>query len=528
MGTAHTMLAIARAAVLERVRSQSFLVTMAITVLSAWHLVPAAGSTRAPMHFGDARALNTAAGIGATVACMCVLWLVLIGFYLVSSAVRRDEDTGVGQIIATTQVGKATYLLGKTLANFAVLLAILGAVCATLAAVLAVKGEGGSFDLAALWLPMLVLVPPPLAVVAALAVASEVLLPRWRGLVNVGYFFLWTFMLVASMELTKRTPIHTAIGQVADVFAIREVVNDMEDDLITVKPDHRRGQMAINFPFSENVGRTFVFHGFDRPFPLWAYRWTWVGISALLVGAAAGPFQRFDPSRRGSPAGADSSRAVGSSPGRHRLRLSIPNLSTNSPFLTLLQSELRLLLLGHSGWWWLVTGGLFVACVAAPLDAAHRYVLPGLWLWQVLLLSKLGSREVEARTTEIVFAAPRPLLRQLPASLAAGVALLLGLGLPVLVRELAAGRPAGALGVVAGALFLPALALALGTWTNGGKAFELLLTILWYGSMNDAPPLDFTGALAPTAGPGMAFAYLALGGAFAFLAVPGRVKQLRL
>jgi len=437
MGTVRTTLAIARAAVLERVRSQSFLVTMAITVLSAWHLVPPAGSSRAPMHFGDARALNTAAGIGATVACMCILWLVLIGFYLVSSAVRRDEDTGVGQIIATTQVGKATYLLGKTLANFAVLLAILGAVCVTLAAVLALKREGGPFDIVALWLPMLVLVPPPLALVAGLAVASEVLLPRWRGLVNVGYFFLWTFMLVASMELTKRVPLHTPAGQVMDAFAIREVVNDMEGDLIAVEPDHKRGQIAINFPFSEKVARTFVFHGFDDALPLWAYRWTWVGLSALLVAAAAVPFQRFDPSGRGAPAGPDSSPVVGATARRRRLHLSIPMLRTGSPFLTLLQSELRLLLLGHSRWWWLMAAGLFAACVAAPLDIAHRYVLPGLWLWQVLLLSKLGSREVEARTTEIVFAAPRPLLRQLPASLAAGVALLLGLGLPVLLRELA-------------------------------------------------------------------------------------------
>ncbi len=528
MGTARTTLAIARAALLERLRSHSFLVMMALTALSAWHLVPPAGSTRAPMHFGDARVLNTAAGIGATVACMSILWLVLIGFYLVNSSIRRDEDTGVGQIIATTQVGKVTYLLGKTLANFAVLLSILGAVCVTLAVVLAVKGEGGSFDLAALWLPMLALVPPPLAIVAALAVASEVLLPRWRGVVNIGFFFLWTFLLIASMELTKRIPIHTPIGQVGDVFAIREVVDAMENDLIAVKPDHRRGQIAINFPFSENVVRTFVFHGFDRPFPLWAYRWIWVGFSALLVAAVAAPFRRFDPSGRGAPAGTDSSPAVGATAGRRRLHLSIPRLATGSAFLTLLQSELRLLLLGHSRWWWLVTGGLFVACIAAPLDVAHRYILPGLWLWQVLLLSKLGSREVEARTTEIVFAAPRPLLRQLPVSLAAGVALLLCLGLPVLLRELAVGHPAGAFGVVAGAIFLPALALALGTWTNGGKAFELLLTILWYGSMNDAPPLDFAGALAPTAGTATALVYLGLGGAFAILAVPGRIKQFRL
>jgi hypothetical protein len=526
MRAASTVLAIARADLKQRVRTHAFLVTLAVTVLSAWQLVPAAGSMRAPMHFGPVRALNTPAGIGASVACMCILWLCLIGFYLTSSTIKRDEDTGVGQIIATTRVGKVTYLLGKALSNFAVLLAVLGTVCLTLVAVLAVKGEGASFDLVALWLPMLALVPPPLALIAALALLSEVLLPRWRGLVNVGFFFLWALLIVGAMELFKGVPLHTPAGQAGDLFAMREVLDSMEDDLVAAEPGHRRGELQINFPLSEQVERTFVFRGFRDVFPLWLYRWAWVGVAALLVAAAAVPFRRFDPSsRRVREVREVASGAEGSRP-KNRWRPEIPAISTRSPLLTLVQSELRLLLLGHSRWWWLVTAGLCVASVAAPLDVAHRYILPGLWFWQVLLLSKLGSREVQSRTTEIVFVAPRPLARQLPASLAAGVALLLGLGLPVLLREVLAGRPAGALGVVAGAVFLPALALVLGTWTNGGKAFELLLTVLWYGAMNDAPPLDFTGALAPAAGSATALAYLALGCVFAVLAVPGRLKQL--
>lgn len=527
MGAAGTIFAIARAAVLQRVRSHSFLVTMVITVLSTWQLVPPAGATRAPMHFGAVRALNTPAGIGACVACMCTLWLALIGFYLVSSAIKRDEDTGVGQIIATTRVGKVAYLLGKALSNLAVLLSVLAAACVTVVAVLAVKGEGGSFDLVELLLPMLVLVPPPLAVVSALAVGAEVLLPRWRGLVNVAYFFVWCLVFVAAMELTKGIPLRTPAGQLGDLFAVREVMGSMEDDLVAQLPDHRRGQLQINFPFSDRVDRTFIFHGFRDTFPLWAYRWIWFGVAGLLVAAAALPFRRFDPSGRRGGAGGETTAGVGASAPRRGSRLSLPMLRTDSPLVTLLQGELRLLLLGHSRWWWLVTVGLWVASAAAPLDVAHQYLLPCLWFWQVLLLSKLGSREVEARTTELVFAAPSPLARQLPAALAAGAVLLAGLGLPVLLRELVAGRVAAGLGVVAGAVFLPALALALGTWTNGSKAYELLLTILWYGSMNSAPALDYAGAQAGVLGFTTPLAFLALGGLLAAVAIPGRLKQLR-
>jgi hypothetical protein len=528
MESLRTILAIARADLLQRVRSYAFLVIMAVTVLSAWQLVPPAGSTRAPMHFGPVRPLNTAAGIGATVACMCILWIALIGFYLVSSAIKRDADTGVGQIIATTKVGKATYLLGKWLANFAVLLAIPGAVCVTLVVVLLVKGEGGHFDLLQLWLPMLVLVPPPLALVAALAVVGEVLLPRWRGAVNILYFFLWTFLMIASMELAKGIPLRTPAGQISDLFAMRTVTSAMEDDLLALRPDHRRGQVAINFPFSDKIDGTFAFHGFDHPFPLFWSRWIWLALAALLVSAVAVPFRRFDPVDRNTRVGERARTATpGAARARTAWRLAIPAFPTRSAFLTLLQSELRLMLLGRSAWWWLVTAGLLVASATAPLAAAHRYILPGLWFWHVLVLSRLGSKETAARTTEIVFSAPRPLVRQLPAALAAGWVLTLALGLPVLLRELLVANVSGCVGVVAGALFLPAAAFALGTWTNGSKLFEVAFTVLWYGAMNDAPPLDFSGASAGAQGPGIVVSYLLLALACVALAVPGRLKQLR-
>jgi hypothetical protein len=45
------------------------------------------------------------------------------------------------------------------------------------------------------------------------------------------------------------------------------------------------------------------------------------------------------------------------------------------------------------------------------------------------------------------------------------------------------------------ALFIPALALAAGVWTGGGKLFEVLYLLLWYiGPMNRTPFLDFIGA----------------------------------
>jgi len=50
------------------------------------------------------------------------------------------------------------------------------------------------------------------------------------------------------------------------------------------------------------------------------------------------------------------------------------------------------------------------------------------------------------------------------------------------------------LGWLAGALFIPSLALALGVWAKSSRPFEGLFTALWYsGPLNRVPGLDFTG-----------------------------------
>jgi hypothetical protein len=76
-----------------------------------------------------------------------------------------------------------------------------------------------------------------------------------------------------------------------------------------------------------------------------------------------------------------------------------------------------------------------------------------------------------------------------------------GLGLSLL----AAGDFAGLGAWLAGALFIPSLALALGVCTGGKKAFEALYTAWWYiGPLHHAPGIDFMGSTPASSSP---FAY---------------------
>ena len=81
---------------------------------------------------------------------------------------------------------------------------------------------------------------------------------------------------------------------------------------------------------------------------------------------------------------------------------------------------------------------------------------------------------------------------------------------------------------LAGALFLPSFALALGIWSGSSKPYEGLLTALWYiGPMNRTPGLDFTGAANGPITLRYSVIYLALSAALLTLAFFGRARQLR-
>ena len=90
-------------------------------------------------------------------------------------------------------------------------------------------------------------------------------------------------------------------------------------------------------------------------------------------------------------------------------------------------------------------------------------------------------------------------------------------------RCLAAGSFGAFLGWLAGAFFVPALALACGAWSHGSKLFEALYVVLWYlGPMQPVPALDFMGASDLTIAAGIPVYYAAAAAACLAAGIAGR------
>jgi hypothetical protein len=522
-----------RADFLERTRRYSFLLVLGLTVWAGYLFVPPAGASYSAMALGDYRGVYNSAWVGTMVAIMTSLFLTLAGFYLAKDAVERDERTGVGQIIATTPLSKVLYVLGKALSNFAVL-ATMAAILALVAlAMQLIRAEDVRIDLWALWSPFVFVALPPLAVVAAAAVVFEAVRFLRGGLGNISYFFVWVTVVAAGAILPSQGEAGPA--PINDLFGINLPLADMAAAAMAAYPAYD-GAVTVGFAVSDGgptTVRTFAWDGMAWAPAQAAGRLLWVGAGVGLALLSALFFNRFDttayrPASAKQAAGeAEPARAPAPAARASSSREAVFRLSALPParfsVLALVRAEVRLLLKGQPWWWHAGAAGLIVAGLVALPATARQIILPLAWAWPVLIWSGLGGREARHATGAMVFSAARPLSRQLPAAWLAGVVVAAVAGSGVLITLARSADVNGLLAWAAGALFIPALALALGAWSGSSKLFEVLYVAWWYsGPLDGVAGLDFMGARQTGLWP----AYLALALGLLAAAFAARWRQV--
>jgi hypothetical protein len=151
-------------------------------------------------------------------------------------------------------------------------------------------------------------------------------------------------------------------------------------------------------------------------------------------------------------------------------------------------------------------------------------VLLAAWIWPVLVWSQMGCRESRHATQSLIFSAERVVYRQLAALWMAGVLVALMTGAGTGARLLIGSDGYALAAWLAGALFIPSLALALGVWSGSSKLFEAIYTVWWYvGPLHQSPSLDFVGGSRASSSPGL---YLSLTAVLLLASCLGRRRQV--
>jgi hypothetical protein len=507
VNSARVLWHLVKADFLTRVRRTSFLVTLGFAVFLGYQVF----AGHIVMQLDDYRGVYNSAWVGALMGAVTSSFLTLVGFYIVKGSIERDEATRVGQILAATPMSKGFYTVAKAAGNFAVLAAMVAVMGAAAVGMQLLRGEDRMLQVWTLLSPLLLYALPAMAFVAGMAVLFETLPVLRGGVGNVVWFFLWTALIVAGVGPAVQGGAQRPADAFRDFSGLPSLFGQMRGALVAVDPVfHNNFSLSIG---GKPPSRRFTWNGVEWNSVQVVARLTWLAGAVALALLAAVFFHRFDPAR-GRPLRNPPVREKGAVQELMAARdlaqddkwspplEPLPPAGTKVRFVAVVVAELRLMLQGHRWWWYAVAAGLFIACLAAPLNASRSGVILAAWIWPMLLWSQMGSREVRYATGSLIFSSPYALERQLPAVWVAGVLVALATGGGLAIRLASAGDARGLAGFLIAACFIPSLALALGAWSGGSKFFEAVYTVWWYtGAAHHIPGLDFTGTVAASSTP---------------------------
>ncbi len=484
----------------QRTRSYAFLVTLAISLYLAYSFVPLPNAEYTTVRAGNYIGVQNSAWLGYVTAMMCSIFLCMVGFYLINSGIKKDTDTGVGMIIATTSVSNFKYLLAKTASNFLVLLSIAATAFLMSIGLFFIRHAGYPFQVTQFVLPYLIITLPSLFFVSALAVVAEVFLYRYTILMNIGYFFF--FMFIVSQQLF--------IAPALDVFGVKPVTVALHE---TVKQhyDSINNEVSIGYIFGHrNPRNTFVFNGISWTASIIIGRLLYMCIGLALVFVSSKFFHRFDIKQKVKTKTRKKLAAI-LAPVQplHNIKLSeLPVITPAYGIGPFIKTELLMLIRKGPRWLWLINFGGMIALSVAPLTVAHQMILPGLWFLQVARWSDLATKEKTNRIHYFSYASYKPLTRLLPAQILAGIILALALASPLLVRCLIDGHLSAGLNIIMGGVLIVLFAVAAGMLSGGKKLFEILFFLITYINIERAPIADYFGAMHV----GMGYTVLIAGG----------------
>lgn len=507
----------------ERVRRYSFLMTMLWTLFWGYLVI----TRKYSVQFGNYQSEFDSIWAGNLMAILSTIMLTFVGFYLVKNSIKRDRVTKVGQIIAGTQIKNFTYIFSKFISNFTVLFAIV-LVLMVLALVMQLLGDiRTDINLWELLSPFLIINVPVIIFISSLAILFESI--RWlRGsLGNVLYLFMMEAWIVSGAWVFNSF----------DLTMIGHFRRSVQAAVLEAFPGVKVGMMMgfIGFVENELVEATnfFQWNGLEWTNQMVLHRFKWVGLSFMAVLLAVPFFERFDPAKeKGRKIKSAKSKNISvifenSAQKSSMLDFNI-KLITEPVFnlIDLVKAELKVMLKGFHLFWYLVALLLIAGQIAAPFDIARQYIVPVAMVWPLVIWSGMGTRESRFGTRQLLFSSPYPLKRQLPALWLAGLSVGFMAVSGMIFRAIIMGEVSYLLALIIGVLFVPSLALALGSLSSTKKLFEVIYLIIWYaGSIDHIAAIDFLATTEIAISQGISFIFFGLTLGLIIISILTRYRQ---
>ncbi|WP_055108690.1 ABC transporter permease [Paenibacillus ihumii] len=475
---------------IKQTRSYSFLIVVLLTLFLGYACVPSPSSGYQVFYIGGVRGIYNSAWLGGMVTMMSTLLIWLFAFFMLRSQISEDQRLKVGQIIAATPVTNFRYIIGKAISNYVVLLVIELILFLAFMGMQLIRGEDYYIRFADYWQPFVFIVMPSLFVLAALTVLFDVV-PGLKGVVgNMIFFAIWVFFSIVSIATPNSS---------LDVFGLDIIRSDMVQEAMKEYSFLSTSEEGGSFGYYPVEGNspTFVWQGVDWNSSLLIDRLIWVGVALLIILISSLVFNRFrmkDNSKRSYvPVIYEPKKGIAvKSAKSHDFTLSPVKKEKGVRIARIIRAEMYIMLKDCSIWWYLLVLGSMAASLLIPLEKVLSW-LPVLALWPIAIWSQMGTREKYYFTRDLLLSSCPPLKRFLAVWIA-GILITLLVFSGALVHFALDGQWTLLTAWLVSVLFIPTLAMALGTLSGSRKMFEVVYILWWYmGAVNDLPYLNFLG-----------------------------------
>ena len=470
---------------LHRTRSYNFLITLCASLAIAYTFVPEPNANYSTIRISNYVGYYNSAWFGYVTAIMTSIFLSLIGFYLVNSAIKTDVYTKVGQITATTKINNFSYLLSKVISNFLVLSTITCVVFLMSILLFFLYNDGFTFEIFQFIKPYIIITLPSLFIVSVLSVLFEVFLGKYSIIQNIGFFFIFSILMVFSPKTEQQFSL--------DIFGSKIVMHQLEEKVKRITNSDKETSLNIGYVIG-NVKKTnkFEFSGVNFPTMFILSRILWMICGVLIIFLISPLFHRFNitqfANRRKKTILKSNSRKI------KTINLSnLPKPHINYSIIPLLKVEFLLLFRKDKKWHWLISIIGMVLLAVLPLKIAHQMVLPILWFFQVNKLSDIATKEITNNVHYFVFTAYQPINRVFVSQLFSGITFILVLALPLIIRLGIANNFTALVSVLLGGVFIVLFTSTLGMLSKGKKLFEVLFFMISYANINGIVFLDYFG-----------------------------------
>lgn len=471
--------------IVKQTRTYRFFMIIGISIFLGFLCVPGQSSGYEIFYLGGARGLYNSAWLGALSAALPVILLWLPGFYLLRSQISEDTVLKIGQMIASSPVSKTRYIYGKLITNFSILMVLQLVFTAAIMVMQVILHESRDFSIMDYVLPLIFVTAPYLLVLASLTILFDVVPFLKNTFGNIAIFIFWLVLSTISIA---------SPGNKFDLFGLGTILNSMlagGREYFPNLPD------SVSFGYYTEVSKSiFIWEGVDWTKDFLLSRLMWVVIAFIITQISVFTFNRFKENSKirkvKTNTGVESKQY--SQPMNHKIppMLSSVKRSNKNNFIKMVFCELKIMLKGHSLWWYLMVLAVIALTPFATSGESLKWIAVSMLL-PMSIWAQMGNREKVCDTENLILsscAAPTKWL----ATWFAGVNVALLISLGMFARIIMLSEWNYFLPWIAGLLFVPTLALVLGTVSGTTRLFEAIFIVLMYfGPVNSMWKFDFMG-----------------------------------